>query len=864
MLCCLVSGKSLSSPDTTSLSSPETLNEPFFSFNTTPIVSNASIQMLPNTTVSHTGVRETIIPGRRPPVLKTNLRPPKGLESCYKENLPKLKQNTQFNVFCESQGIISDFNEVYSRTLPFASDESRSLDARNEHFMKTQAVLRVLRKATQAVSSGDVANKIPGLSPSDVNIILCELEANHLVSKSGHVPFLWSLRGSTDYTPSSPTKHSQRKQNGFPPNEKTSHTTLSHTGPFEASKNPNQKNVLNSEATYAPLTAAILAPCSFSTTTTTIAPSEYIANFYGDDVIESNLVNVLEQNSLTMNEIKEKLKFRDESRLLFILRKLLERNAIVKDEDQRWRLASLTRNSVGVIGEERKRKCSVQSEGSETSRDRTPTPPKENSYSISNDYHTATGKTSRSLAYVSPSKKSSCPMPNSFDVSDSSSRKSAYCPKPPNHLQNCEKVGATNGYIKPDRCNNIFQNRSNEGMNAKLFHNATLENNGKPSRSSPLLDFEDLKTETSEVLEDLTVTIPKTYQKELYTTAMEEDTVCYVPCGTGKNLVIAQVIAHMAILNPNKQALVIVPDIVSALNVAHVLRKELGSKSQRKKLNVALYAGSLKQSTGSVQVVVATSSTCLGLLNCGALAWKDISLLIFDNAIMCCTDDPSNKILHEYYLKAKMDFRNGHVPKLLSFFDSSAGRKNHEETLQTFGNVLSTMGDIFLSCVSESINELQQDKRAAMLVCVQATLNQKELNMFVLLKAYLNLVFDNLAAQWQPLNSYRELLHSSFQDSKMISDAFVKLIHLTGPPLEKRIPQSCLKTWRHYLAICEAIFALMECGEDLALELLVNLSREQFGFVWANKVGLPGYKLSGLLIDKDIPTWGMLYSSLTY
>ena len=863
--CFIVNCKSISSPDTSNSSSPESATEPFFSFDN--LVVTTTPPLIPPST-DHTVVHETIIAGRhvQPRVVEPIL-PKNGLTPYFDgETRPKVIENTALSSLWGSTGNFQHLNETPNITLPFAVS-TEPVSVQNEHLMQTQAVVYALKEAGQGISSGDIATKISGLSPSDVNLILGDLEKQHLVSKSGYAPILWSLVGSTEHTTPSPSKQPRKTSNEFShPKEIPSPKEPQY---FESSKesylSQDGQNYLSTTEAYTALTAAILASCSIGSTTTapsnsvrpythviqsnyatTTAPSSDIVRSYAH-VIESNLVNLFQQNgSLTVHEIKTKLNFRDEARLRFMLQKLLERNVIEKDGDQSWRLANSTRSNVGVIGEERRRRSPIQSESSS---DRTPSPPKENGHRIPNGYHTTETSFSNGFPTSACSaKEERHRVLNGFYNPASPPKENGHCARVPNGYHTSETFLPKNGYIQADKHSGVWQEMNNCGMNAKIVQDSHHKNN-KYNRSSPPLP---MKIETSEVLQDLMVTTPKPYQEELYEIAMQEDTVCYLPCGTGKYLVIAQVIAHMVILNPTKQALLIVPDIVSALNVAHVLRRELSSNSKRKKLNVALHAGQLKQSSGKAHVVVVTSSTCLGLLNCGALSWKDVCLLIFDHAVMCFNDEASKKILHEYYLKAKMDFRNCHVPKLLSFIDSSAGLENLDETVRTFGNVLSSMGDVFLSSVTKSVNELAQDKQEAMFVCVQTCLNEEESRMFFLLGTYLNLVFDNLSAQWQPLNSYRELLKISFKEGLGISEAFVKLIHLTGQPLEKRLPASCLKTWRHYLAIGEVIFALVECGEDLAKELLMNLAREDFGFAWANDVGLPGPELSRQLMENEI------------
>ncbi|XP_028414405.1 uncharacterized protein LOC114537553 [Dendronephthya gigantea] len=836
----LLNSKSLNSPDTTSSSSsPESSTEPVFSFEN-PVLT---------------------ISGRQPSI-QASLPPPNEIISYFNgEDVP-----TTLGNLWESQANLQQVDEPRNPNILFSSTESENICAQSKHLMQTQAVVSVLKEADQGISSGDIATKIAELSPSDVNLILSELEKHHLVSKSGYAPILWSLVRHT--TTENSSMQSNKTLNGFSYPKKIPEPSPKTALRFQTSKDAyfsqNVGNHISTTEAYPALTAAILASCPTTTTPSEgvrphahVIESSYINTTTTSDVvhpythvIESNLVNLFQQNgSLTVHDIFTKLNFRDEARLRFILQNLVKRNIVKKDGDRTWRMASPTRVNVGVIGGERKRRSPVQNERSEISR--TPTPPKENDHRLKNGFpSTAKENVHRGLNnynVASPPKENDFRVSNGYKINAAISKENEHCVIVPSGYTASNVL-----HQKSDKCNGIWQD--DYGVNGKPVPNSHQRNtNNNNSRFSPPLH---LNTEASEMLEDLIVTIPQPYQKELYEIAMQEDTVCYLPCGTGKELVIAQVIAHMAILNPTKQAVVIVPDIVSALNTAQFLRKELGVKNKQKKLNVALHAGQLKQSNGKVQVAVMTSSTCLGLLNCGALLWKEVCLLIFDHAYMCCNDEASKKILHEYYLKSKMDFHGGHVPKLLSFVDSSAGQENLEGTLRTFSHVLSSMGDIYLSCVTEAVNELNKDKHEAMFVCVQTNLTEEESRMFFLLGTYLNLVFDNLAAQWQPMNSYRELLKISFKECTVISEAFVKLIHLTGQPLEKRLPVSCLKTWRHYLAICEIIFTLVECGEDLAKEMLVNLTHEEFGFTWANDVGLPGYELSRQLMEKEIPNWG--------
>lgn len=865
----LVNSKSQNSLDTPNSTSSESSSEPVFSFDNHAVVASS---VSASTSRNHPVITQAGLPERQPKIITY----------FDGKTIPTVEENTAWSMLWRSQ---SNFSGSRKNNLMSPFLHAENISVQEKIVIQTQAVVHTLREASQGISSGDISTKIPGLSPSDVNLILMELEKQHFVIKSGDAPILWFWVENIESTTANPCDQPLNLLNGFiqptksPCPKKQQYLKSSH----QVYCNQKRKTPASTAEASPAMTCSILASSKNTTTTATshphvrgvgssYTPPSHVCRSFAH-VFESNLVNVFQQNGpLTVQEIMTKLDFRDEGKLRLMLQKLHELNILVEDRDQAWRLASSTRNNVGIIGEERKRGSPVQNEENGPSSSKSPTLLKNNVYQMTNGYHPTV---SNGFCFSSSLVKETCHQIQSGLLNSTIQKENVYFDTAPNkyhrfvpkngcflpNARNSHMEDKRNGYIQPgqnnghipagqknvyiqgEKLNGFGQESANYVVNDKAHCG---DDKGQQKKCSPFLP---LKIETSKILDDLTVTTPKGYHKELYEIAMQENAVCYLPSGTGKHLVAAQLIAHMAILNPTKQSLVIVPDIVAALNVAHVLRKEIGLNRKRKKLNVALHAGHLKQSNGKAQVVVVTSRTCLGLLNCGALPWKDVCLLIFDQAMMCCNDDASIRILHDYYLKAKMDFHSGHVPKLFSFIDSSAGEESLEKTIQSFGNVLSAMGDVFLSCVTQSVSELEQEKQEAMFVCVQASLSEEELRMFLLLGTYLHLVFDNFAAQWQPLNSYKELLRISFMESSVISEAFVKLIHLTGQPLEKRIPPSCFKTWRHYLAISEVIFALVECGEDLARELLLNLERENFGFAWASDIGLPGFELCRQLLD---------------
>lgn len=704
-----------------------------------------------------------------------------------------------------------------------------------------QRVLNLLRQTVYPISSGDIARKLGCVSPSEVNVGLVHLEKLKIVSKSGYSPILWSL-ATPLRTQNSPQPPSATYSNGQP--DKYPVDSSRETQFFQTTRDLYliKGFDVTMKETFPP---AILSNASTTTPNKALRVMDNMTS-----VFESNLINLFQLNGpLTTYEISEKLNVADVTQLIVVLQTLLKRRLIVKESEspERWRLASVSRsNGVGVIGEERKRKSPVQNGhiSGETSRERTPTPPQLNGF-CEQGLHGFRNITNPEVRVSMQNKE--CNFSSKVKTNGDWL-----------HLNRFnEQTSVSNG-------SEVHQRPVSEGPG--YFHNSHILNQGNRHEFGKHMDgggslsrSPSLMKETNEFRYDLTQTALTGYQKELYEQAMQEDVVCYLPTGTGQGVVMASVVHHMLILNPTKQALVVVEDTVCALDRVQCLRKELLCKNKRKKINISLLSGELKQSNGKRQVVVAKASSCLRLLKCGAISWKDTCLLVFDQAGQCLNDNPSHQILRDYYIKSKTDFRDGHVPKLLGFIDSSAGDDNLTKTVAKFNNVLGSMGDVFLSCVTHSKAELEESKRQSMFVCVSASLSKEEQRMFDALHCYLMLVFENLASQWQPLNSYKELLELCFQMYPINGEAFVKLVRLTGQPLEKRLPANCVKTWQHYVAICEVIIALVECGEDFAKDLLGNLKREAFGFSWANDVGLPANELSLDLLPGALRkklTWG--------
>lgn len=742
-------------------------------------------------------------------------------ESKAKHLVPNYLNETCKGAFRES----SFFNDYLIQN----GGTARSPDAKQ----LTSLVLQLLTKLDYPISCDDIAQRVGCASPSAVHSVLRCLEKQKKLSKSGYNPALWS-------TFSLPL-HQGNIQQHYPtnnscPREPYARDSCMQTPFFQRTNDSVTTSIAGGTALST--TQAVLSSSTaiLSSSTTTARMEAVIQPLDLPQVFEANLINLFQQNgAISTVEIQTKLGFPDEVKLGFVLENLQQRRVITKESDvpQRWRLASATRlNDVGVIGEERRRKSPVQMASTGAKVDKImPSPPRQNGFSenVHDGFRHLSESPERNAVSSNKHYRYSCDRNTNGVWQDL------------NYLN-----GLTNVHHKACPAANARFSQANLIMPANPGdqHGLALSTDHSPSSL--------IQTETDEFLDDLTETVPNGYQQELYQQAMQEDLVCYLPAGTGKGVVMASVVHHMIVMNPTKQALIVVEDTVSALERAQYLRKELSGNGYRKKINVGVVSGILKQLDNKRQAVVATSSSCLRLLKCRAISWKDLCLVVFDQAGHCFNDHPSHEILRDYYMKAKADIRGLHVPKLLGFLDSSSGEDILMKTVSKFNTVLKNMGDLFLSSVTQNKAELEEKKSEAMFVCVPCSFTKSEQRLFSALHCYLLLVFKNLAVQCQQLNSYKELLQLSFQRYPINDEAFAKFIRLTGKPLDKRLPSRCVKTWRHYLAICEVIFALVECGEDFAKVLLANLKREAFGFTWANEVGLPVNELSLYLLPPTL------------
>ncbi len=76
--------------------------------------------------------------------------------------------------------------------------------------------------------------------------------------------------------------------------------------------------------------------------------------------------------------------------------------------------------------------------------------------------------------------------------------------------------------------------------------------------------------------------IPRTYQTELYACIMNQNSIVYLPTGSGKTLIAAMVTAHMKKLNPNKKVFFVCDRVPLVFQQANYLRTQTGLNVRNK------------------------------------------------------------------------------------------------------------------------------------------------------------------------------------------------------------------------------------------------------------------------------------------
>ncbi|XP_053384999.1 uncharacterized protein LOC123536219 [Mercenaria mercenaria] len=371
-----------------------------------------------------------------------------------------------------------------------------------------------------------------------------------------------------------------------------------------------------------------------------------------------------------------------------------------------------------------------------------------------------------------------------------------------------------------------------------------------------------------------THTSPRNYQQELYKKAMDDNTLCFLPTGTGKTLVAVMTISAMLDKCRSKNVLFLVDKVLLVIQQSKYIRTELGDREfnrfnpdsdtlQRRTLRIAAVCMG-QQTTNGIplwkhDIVVVTAAFCQNLLDKQILRWEDFSLVVFDEAHHCEKGHPFNALLSNYHRRTPTENK----PKILGLTASPAGKADVPKTLQMLQGLVSNMGDVRMTIVEEhenvdTLNEYQSN--ADMIIRPQlAPSGLMESTLKHVMNEYIMHCILKLS-QISNINYYIDFerrFNTNMPDEEVrrVADDFVdsnidmiqsslNMIENVNESIGKvQFSNLCM----HIQSVCMALNCLEEGGILIALQEMEDIETEGHNFKFAREFGLPTAHLQQII-----------------
>lgn len=403
-------------------------------------------------------------------------------------------------------------------------------------------------------------------------------------------------------------------------------------------------------------------------------------------------------------------------------------------------------------------------------------------------------------------------------------------------------------------CEYCKVNLNSESQAKEHFSSGRHEQTVAKSQKAPPKQHLPLITVSEELYLQIGIrTEPYKYQLELYSKAMKTNAVCFLPTGSGNILVAALVIDHMLKLNPSRQVVFLVDRVLLVLQQSDYLRKELahirvvdegGSSSFNgtRPIRIGAVCGEMRKLDGNGRiyeqdVLIITADCYRNHLNNGTLRFDDVSLIVLDEAHHCNKDHPYNVIIRDFFLRE--DDLLGHRPKVLGLTASPAGELSQDKTTKRLQRLLGNLDNSKLLIVTKNAQELEEKTNKAPPDCISTPYTQSETNLKDVLMEYVTKAF-NMAVRLSEMKDYKDIFQPSSGGLFSIDDIH-PVLRVIDNIILSRHESNTLSSLLHFQLICEAVCAIQECGEKVALDQMAELTEEgcPHGFYWAETMGLP-------------------------
>ncbi|XP_041365827.1 uncharacterized protein LOC121380886 [Gigantopelta aegis] len=254
-------------------------------------------------------------------------------------------------------------------------------------------------------------------------------------------------------------------------------------------------------------------------------------------------------------------------------------------------------------------------------------------------------------------------------------------------------------------------------------HQQKVANIQAPKRTLPPVRRLLTEEEADEKAFNLTEQAPRSYQVELFNKTMQNDSVIFLPTGTGKTHVAAMTVSCMLEINPQRPVLFLVDKVLLVMQQSKYLRKQFGEKTFNRaspddpsgpliarKLKIATLCGGIAASDPTplyqYDVIVAVAAYCSNLMSQSRIYWCDFSLVVFDEAHHCTKKHPFNLLLRDYHMLVDPDRR----PKVLGLTASPAGKETEHATYLMLTELLVNVGNAKVQIVEAESTQQQLRK----------------------------------------------------------------------------------------------------------------------------------------------------------
>lgn len=180
------------------------------------------------------------------------------------------------------------------------------------------------------------------------------------------------------------------------------------------------------------------------------------------------------------------------------------------------------------------------------------------------------------------------------------------------------------------------------------------------------------------------------------------------------------------------------------------------------------------------------------------------------------------------------------VRTILSNFTYCIGELALDRTHKKLQRLLMNLGGASLLTVSDHAEDLAKKTRHVEIDCLHSEYTHSEKLLLGILMEYATKCF-NLAARVSEFKEYKDVFQPSSGGTLSKEDVVPILEVIDKFSMFSKPHTIAVNSLLHFKAICDAISAVQECGENIAIQRMTELMKREcsHGFHWAMQQDLP-------------------------